>query len=185
MLLLCQFRSTNRYMKDWSDLNLRKEHFHIKTMFETTWFHEIFFKWEQIYLVFFSVKSLMSNVIKVQNLCYRNLHCEFYAFVRLPLINETIDFTEFELRKKSIVHSTKCGKNRSLLQYKIFRETNLLTPWYISENVDFKTQWQRKLCSFSVVTRHSVTLWKLRKFILTHFWQKFSESNGFTKAIAK
>ena len=67
----------------------------------------------------------MSNVIKVQNLCYRNLHCEFYAFVRLPLINETIDFTEFELRKKSIVHSTKCGKNRSLLQYKIFRETNL------------------------------------------------------------
>ena len=28
-------------------------------------------------------------------------------------------------------------------------------------------------------------LWKLRKFILTHFCQKFRESNGFTKEITK
>ena len=27
------------------------------------------------------------------------------------------------------------------------------------------------------------TLWKFQKFTLTHFWQKFRESNGFTKEI--
>ena len=29
------------------------------------------------------------------------------------------------------------------------------------------------------------TLWKLRKFILTLFWQKFRETNVFTKEITK
>ena len=29
------------------------------------------------------------------------------------------------------------------------------------------------------------TVWKLRKITLTHFWQKFRESNGFTKEITK
>ena len=29
------------------------------------------------------------------------------------------------------------------------------------------------------------TVWKLRKFILIHFWGKFRESNGFTKEIIK
>ena len=29
------------------------------------------------------------------------------------------------------------------------------------------------------------TVWKLRKFTLTHFWQKFRESNTFTKEITK
>ena len=29
------------------------------------------------------------------------------------------------------------------------------------------------------------TVWKLQKFSLTHFWQKFRESNGFTKWITK
>ena len=32
----------------------------------------------------------------------------------------------------------------------------------------------------------SRTVWKLRKFTLTHFWQKFRESNGFnTREITK
>ena len=26
-----------------------------------------------------------------------------------------------------------------------------------------------------------ITVWKLRSFSLTHFWQKFRESNGFNK----
>ena len=29
------------------------------------------------------------------------------------------------------------------------------------------------------------TVWKLREITLTHFWQKFRESNGFTKEITK
>ena len=29
------------------------------------------------------------------------------------------------------------------------------------------------------------TVWKLRKFSLTYFWQKFRQSNGFTKEITK
>ena len=29
------------------------------------------------------------------------------------------------------------------------------------------------------------TVWKLRKFSLTHFWQKFREINGFTKEVTK
>ena len=28
-------------------------------------------------------------------------------------------------------------------------------------------------------------MWKLQKFSLTHFWQKFRESNGFTKEVTK
>jgi len=28
-------------------------------------------------------------------------------------------------------------------------------------------------------------VWKLRKFILIHFWEKFRESNGFTKEITR
>ena len=30
-----------------------------------------------------------------------------------------------------------------------------------------------------------VTVWKLREFTLTFFWQQFRESNGFTKEITK
>ena len=30
-----------------------------------------------------------------------------------------------------------------------------------------------------------VTVWKLREFSLTHFWQKFRESNSFAKEITK
>ena len=39
--------------------------------------------------------------------------------------------------------------------------------------------------SVEKVFKNMVTLWKLRKFSLTFFWQKFRETNGFTKEITK
>ena len=37
-------------------------------------------------------------------------------------------------------------------------------------------------CKFKIIVGNTDnTVWKLRKFILTHFWQKFRESNGFTR----
>ena len=37
---------------------------------------------------------------------------------------------------------------------------------------------------FQVRIKHS-TVWRLRNFTLTHFWQNFRESNGFTKELTK
>ena len=34
-------------------------------------------------------------------------------------------------------------------------------------------------------TLYTCAVWKLRKFTLTHFWQNFRESNGFTNEITK
>ena len=101
MLLLCQFRSTNRYMKDWSDLNLQKD---CKRIFNKPCLKELgftkYFSIESklIKCFLFTLKINPWNhlsvmyLIKVRNLCYRNFHSEFCAFVQLPLINEPIEW---------------------------------------------------------------------------------------------
>ena len=41
------------------------------------------------------------------------------------------------------------------------------------------------ISSNHLLKKSSFTVWKLWKFTLTHFWQNFRGSNGFTKEIAK
>ena len=66
------------------------------------------------------------------------------------------------------VHMYVCMKATVSLKYK-----NL-------QRVDFTNYFSFFNSTVSQHTAHSV-LWKLRKFTLTHFWQKFHENNAFTK----
>ena len=43
----------------------------------------------------------------------------------------------------------------------------------------------RNFCGNMWYRNHSVTVWKLREFTLTLFWQKFRESNVFIRGITK
>ena len=56
-------------------------------------------------------------------------------------------------------------------------EVSIITPTFFIIS--------RLLFQFKMTTFYIPTLWKLRKFTLMHFWQKFRESNSFTKEITK
>ena len=57
-----------------------------------------------------------------------------------------------------------------------FREIN----WY-----DYTVVRAQHSVEITEIYSHAFTVWKLQKFSLTLFWQKFRESNGFTKEITK
>ena len=108
-------------------------------------------------LVFWSIKTLFSR-----NFCQKSVRLNFRNF-----------------------HTVCVEKREILSHWKKFRQINylvisLLKPLF-SRNFCEKCV-RENFCNF-----HSVgpTLWKLRKFTLTKFWQKFRESNGFTKEITK
>ena len=53
--------------------------------------------------------------------------------------------------------------------------TVLLNKWVTKELIWRKKNWWERISSFSILS--SATVWKLRKFTLTHFSQEFRESN--------
>ena len=66
--------------------------------------------------------------------------------------------------------------------------SNRLFSIFFSKNVSF-TKFFQKYVTVNFRNFHTVyylfTVWKLRKFTLTHFWQKFRETNVFTIEITK
>ena len=72
------------------------------------------------------------------------------------------------------------------LTKKIFRQINSLVTSYVVKPLLSQTVCQKCVrdnsCNFQTVWS---TVWKLRKFTLTLFWQKFHESDIFTKEITK
>ena len=50
------------------------------------------------------------------------------------------------------------------------------------------SEWQKnpEICTlWWIFQSYITTVWILRKFTLTHFWQKIRESNGFTKEVTR
>ena len=65
-------------------------------------------------------------------------------------------------------------------KYSVKSTTSHITCW--CAHVDFTEFYSYESFSFLEKFREfKYTVWKLRKFSLTHFWQKFRESNGFAK----
>ena len=93
--------------------------------------------------------------------------------------NSVHDFTEFFSRLKTRILLNTVWKNGKFgLTEKIFRQINSLVICLV------KRLLSRNFCRKSVRLKfhnfHNV-VWKLREFSLTHFWQKFRESDGFTR----
>ena len=112
MLLLCQFGSTNRYMNDGSDLNLRKELIHVKKPCLKELGFTKYFSSESKFICFFQWNHFRSHVLKVRNLYNRALWILCICAIAIDKWTHwKIYFTEFEIRKKGIMH-TQWGKKQ-------------------------------------------------------------------------
>ena len=76
-----------------------------------------------------------------------------------------------------------CGKTRKSFSLKVFSSNQLFSNFF-SKAIAF-TKFLRKKCEREFLEFLHCAVLKLRNFSLTLFWQKFRESNGFTKEIPK
>ena len=88
-----------------------------------------------------------------------------------------IDFTKYFF--ESMMSTVTLWKNeKSTLTKIFFRQINSLVIYLFSKCVGFTKFLPKKVISTTLCTH--CTVWKLRKFTLTLFWQKFCENNAFT-----
>ena len=121
------------------------------------------------------------------------------------LANTYVTFTKFlpemrETKSQQFPHSTLWKLQKCTLTEKRFRQFNylvtslvklLLSQNFCQKRVSLNFRkfhsavWQCRNYgnySYSLLAKNSWnTMWKLQEFFLTQFWQKFRESNGFTK----
>ena len=79
-------------------------------------------------------------------------------------------------------HTVHCAMHNftaATIFSQIFRQINVLLKNFTINWFDGKNLHGSESLVFPHYDVH-ITVWKLREFSLTHFWQKFRESNGFT-----
>ena len=104
------------------------------------------------------------------------------------LPNDVIDHFEICKILETFYHLFYKLVHHSVEKWKIYSHwrkisSNQLFSNFFSKTVTF-TKFLSKKCEREfLVFPHSLTVWKLHKFSLTLFCQKFRETNGFTKEI--
>ena len=113
-----------------------------------------------------------------------------FFFVKTSVIRRGISqFHEIVVEEKIANYNT-VWENGNLLYLTLFwqkfRESNNLVKKLVNTNyvIDLKKNFSGE-GNFFILSLCSATLLKLRKFTHTLFWQKFRESNEFTKEITK